>query len=165
MTSRRRPYSLAIAVAGLSLAVPCARARAEEPFDRTPVTCIIVSRVDYTKIVDEQTVLFYLPGDRVFRNRLHNGCPSLDRDDTIGYGVTPSRLARLCAGDLINTEEGVGCRVGPFEPITADEAKEILAADERDAGDVSSSDAALAPTASEAGAPPAETPAVGDQND
>jgi hypothetical protein len=163
MTSGRRPHPLAIAVAGLSLGVPCARAQADEPLDRSPVTCIIVSRLEYTKIVDEQTVLFYLPGDRVFRNRLHNGCPWLDRDDTIGYGVTPSRLARLCAGDLINTEDGVGCRVGPFEPITVDEAKEILAAEDDDG--VSSSDAAPAPAGSEAGAPPAEAPAVSDRKD
>jgi hypothetical protein len=120
-------------------------AQDEEPLDREPVTCINRSRLATTSIVDEQTVLFYFRGGRVLRNTLQHRCPNLDRTDTLAYGVTASRLASLCAGDLINTEDGVSCRIGPFVPMTAAEAKALLARDDEDSGVTTSSEAAAAP--------------------
>jgi uncharacterized protein DUF6491 len=147
MTSTFRLCGLAIAVAALPYAAPSARAQDEQSLERAPVACINVSRLQRAQIVDDQTILFYLPGDRVYRNTLQQRCQQLDRTDAIGYGITSSRLARLCEIDLITTEDGVTCQLGPFEPITRDEAKAIAAAARSDdVDDVASGDATPAPS-------------------
>ena len=156
MTSTFRPCRLAIAVAALPIAAPSARAQDERSLDRTPVACINVSRLQRMQIVDDRTILFYLPGNRVYRNSLHQRCPQLDPTDSIGYAITSSRLARLCEIDVIDTEDGATCQLGPFEPITRDEANAIAAAARRDAADdAAPGDATPAPADT---APPAESP-------
>jgi hypothetical protein len=60
----------------------------------------------------------------VYRNRLHQACPNIDQaSNAIQYPITSSRLPRLCADDVVTTmRDLIACRLGPFEPITADEA-------------------------------------------
>jgi hypothetical protein len=128
MTWRSRLYRAAIAVAGLPSTVPSALAQDEASIAREPVTCINVSRLQTIEIVDEQTIVFYLPGERIYRNSLHQRCPNLDRTDTIRYDITASRLARLCGSEMVDTEDGIRCRLGRFEPITRDEVKALAAA-------------------------------------
>ncbi len=127
MTSRNRLQLLAIAA--LSLAAPNTHAQDEEVLDRTPVTCITISRVQRMDVIDTQTLVFRMSNGRMYRNKLHQECPNIDRaNNPIQYPVTASRLPRLCEDDLVTTREQSTCRLGPFEPITDEEAKDLKAA-------------------------------------
>lgn len=97
-------------------------------FDREPVNCIIPSRIDRTKIIDERTVLFYMRGGDVYRNRLAYACRQLVKEKRFSYELVTNRL---CSVDTIFVLEywgtelrpGVPCGLGVFYPITEDEAE------------------------------------------
>ena len=99
-----------------------------EAFDREPVDCIIHSRIDRTKVIDERTVVFYMRGGDVYRNRLSYDCPRLVREKRFSYDV---RTSRLCSVDYISVleywgsslREGMPCGLGSFYPITEEEAE------------------------------------------
>ena len=102
----------------------------DEPFDRTPEDCIIVQRIDQTDAIDDQTIIFRMRGNRVYRNTLPSKCPGLQRENRIAY---QSSTARLCDIDTITVLEdfGVGfrpgftCRLGPFVPLSEAEVEDI----------------------------------------
>src|SRR5688572_32774502 len=71
-------------------------------FDRTPESCIIVSRIDQTDAIDDQNIIFRMRGDRVYRNTLPNKCPGLERENRIAY---KTRSSRLCNIDTIKVLE------------------------------------------------------------
>jgi hypothetical protein len=101
----------------------------DQPFDRTPVDCIIVSRIDKTDIIDDQTVLFFMRGNKqIYRNYLPRKCPGLEVEDRFGYQVHSSRL---CKVDMLTVLPRIGipttCRLGEFQPITREEAEELRA--------------------------------------
>jgi hypothetical protein len=110
-------------MAALSAAAPSSYAQDETALDRTPVSCITISRVRHMAVIDTQTLVFRMNNGQVYRNRLHQVCPNIDlASNAIEYPITSSRLPRLCADDVVTTREMITCRLGPFEPITADEA-------------------------------------------
>ena len=122
------------AIAGLSALLAAAGASGqdgdEQPFDRTPQDCIIVSRIDQTDALDDQTIIFRMRGRTVYRNTLPNKCPGLQRENRIAY---QSNTSRLCNIDTITVLEdfGVGfrpgftCRLGPFVPLSEAEVEDI----------------------------------------
>jgi hypothetical protein len=131
MTSRNRLQLLAIGA--LSLAAPNTHAQDEEALDRTTVDCVTVPRIKRMQVIDTQTLLFRMTDGRLYRNRLHEACPNIDRaSNWIEYPITASRLPRLCQDDLITTKEQSRCRLGPFEPITAEEAEALTEAADTD---------------------------------
>ena len=103
-------------------------AGAIEDFDREPVNCIMPSRIDRTEVIDERTVLFYMRGGDIYRNRLAYDCPRLVRERRFSYDV---RVNRLCNVDSITVLEywgtslrrGMACGLGLFYPITEEEAE------------------------------------------
>jgi hypothetical protein len=109
----------------------------DETFDRTPQRCIIVSSIDQTEAVDDQTIIFHMRGRAVFRNQLPRECPGLERENRIAY---ETRTSRLCSSDTITVLEdaGVGgfdrlgglrrgftCRLGEFMPMSPADVEEL----------------------------------------
>src|SRR6185503_453820 len=102
----------------------------DKPFDRTPENCVSVQRIDHTDAIDDQTIIFRMRGDRVYRNTLPSKCPGLQRENRIGWATSTSRL---CDVDTITVLEdfGVGfrpgftCRLGKFVPLSEAEVEDI----------------------------------------
>jgi hypothetical protein len=80
-----------------------------------------------TRVIDDQTVLFFHGRGRVYLNRLERECVGLARNGKFTFEVqTGARHARLCATDSITvlerTGRGFNCGLGMFEPISNEEA-------------------------------------------
>jgi hypothetical protein len=117
----------------LSALVVCAAPSAAQDgdeFDRTPEDCVATASIDRTKVIDDNTILFYMRGKKIFRNYLPRRCPGLERHERFMY---QSRSGRLCSVDTITVLEQWGaqltpsftCSLGAFQPITAEEAEDI----------------------------------------
>lgn len=114
-------------------------------FDRTPQRCIVVSNIDKTEAVDDQTIIFHMRGRAVYRNQLPRECPGLQRENRIGY---EARTARLCSNDTVTVLEDSGfggfdrgvdprdmqfgrfrrgftCRLGEFIPMSPADVEEL----------------------------------------
>ncbi len=121
------------------LAASSAAAQDEEAFDRTPRDCVVVQSIDKTDAVDDQNIIFYMRGNKAYRNHLPRKCPGLERENRIGY---ETRSSRLCAIDTITVLEdfGVGlrpgftCRLGEFVPLSPAEIEELEFREEGEAG-------------------------------
>jgi Family of unknown function (DUF6491) len=104
----------------------------DEPFDRTPDSCLSLTRIDRTRVLDDQTILFYMRDDRVYRNFLPRKCPGLAEQNRFSY---ESRTGRLCNIDTVTVleqwagrlEEGFTCRLGDFYPISPEEIEDLEA--------------------------------------
>ena len=89
--------------------------------------CVSLHQIDRTKVVDDDTVLFFLKGGDVVRNDLPRRCPTLMSENTFMYRTS---LEQLCNSDTITVLNDVGfgflpgatCSLGEFEAITEDEA-------------------------------------------
>ncbi len=81
-------------------------------------TCIHVTRIRRTEVIDGQTILFHLGRDRVYMNRLPRSCPGLARERAFSYTI---RGSQLCSMDIIRVLEkpimrtGAACGLGRFE--------------------------------------------------
>lgn len=119
--------SAKLSVLWILLALPLASAWAQESAEE-PVRCIQTTRIDRTEVIDDQTVVFYMRGRRIYVNHLDRACPGLDSGRPFSYRTTNSRL---CSVDTITVLEqsafglipGFTCGLGQFEP--ADE--EVIA--------------------------------------
>ena len=84
-------------------------------------SCISVSNIRDTDVIDERTIDFRTPGGRIYRNRLANSCPRLESS---GFTYTTT-ISRLCRGEIVYPIErfggelsrGPGCGLGEFVPI------------------------------------------------
>lgn len=109
-------------------------ARAQDDFDRTPEDCVHASRIRSTQVLDDQNILFYMRGNRVYRNELPEACPRLASEGRFLYERRVGQsIGRLCRIDSITVLESVGavpygatCRLGKFYPITQPEVDEIV---------------------------------------
>lgn len=93
--------------------------------------CVSLAAIRRTRIVDDQTIIFYMRGGDIFINRLPRRCTGLARGD--GYSYETS-LTRLCNTDIIRVLQRFGgaiprptlsCGLGFFQPTTA-EAIDLL---------------------------------------
>jgi hypothetical protein len=107
----------------------------EEEFDRTPVQCISMRQIEGTQIVDDQNILFYRRGGRIYLNELETRCPTLKRNKLFRYRLTSgTRTANLCDFHSITVVDGLTgtlshtCRLGMFHPISATQAEGLLVA-------------------------------------
>jgi hypothetical protein len=99
--------------------------------DDAPVRCLSMASIRSTRVIDDQTVLFFHGRGRVYVNRLERECVGLMRNSKFTYEVhTGARHARLCATDSITvlerTGRGFNCGLGMFEPISQDEADSFV---------------------------------------
>jgi hypothetical protein len=101
-----------------------------------PLRCLSMASIRSTRVVDDQTVLFFHGRGRVYVNRLERACVGLARNGKFTYEVhTGARHARLCETDSITvlerTGRGFNCGLGMFEPISQDEADTFVSGPSR----------------------------------
>ena len=125
--------------AALLASVPGTRAPADEKgkpakdLDRTPVDCVQSASISRKTAIDNKTILFSMKGNKFMRVDLPGACPSLTPGQTqlifITADASPGKLARLCSHDSFGVEHrpGSGCQLAKFNPITPDEASQLLA--------------------------------------
>jgi hypothetical protein len=103
-----------------------------ESRDDATINCISLNQVENTSVVDNDTILFYMRGDEVYRNDLPHDCPTLESEDTFMYRVT---IGQLCSVDVITVLMDMGsrfmpgpsCGLGMFREISAAEAETLEA--------------------------------------
>ena len=114
--------SLAISlVTALGLAVAAVPAFADvapvpPPPAQSGSRCINPSSIDHTKVLDDNTILFYLHGGETLRNTLLDKCIGL-RLSTRGFTYVV-RGGEIC-GNLQSikvNDTGAICQLGPFTP-------------------------------------------------
>lgn len=110
-------------------------AQEDEGDDEKPLRCLSMSSIRSTKIVDDNTVLFY-QGRRIFVNRLDRECVGLTRNGTFTYQVqSGARYVRLCDSDSITVLEpggrGFNCGLGLFDPVSEEEAESFVSGPNR----------------------------------
>ena len=99
-----------------------------EDFDREPVRCISPSSIRRTEVIDARTVLFYMRGGDVYRNRLAYDCPRLVREKRFSYELVTNRLCNVDTTFVLEywgseLRRGMPCGLGDFYPITEEEAE------------------------------------------
>jgi hypothetical protein len=97
---------------------PASKAPAVEVLGE-PVNCVTISRIRYTRVHDDYTIDFVLPGNEVYRNTLPNRCPQLGFEESFAYDAN---VGQLCSVDMISViERGAGrgprCSLGKFTPV------------------------------------------------
>ena len=163
MSSHRLHARFAPVVLVLALSAAPAFAQDEDAFDRTPEDCLSTAAIARTKVIDDQTILFYMRGKRVYRNYLPRKCPSLERQERFMY---EARGGRVCDSDTITVLEqwgarlqpGFTCPLGAFQPITPEEAEDLQLDEETHEGpgrDAIRSEPVELPADEPADAPPA----------
>ena len=96
--------------------------------DREPTNCVTVNRIKRTDVIDDNNILFYMRGGKIYRNYMSRRCPRLKREDSFSYDV---RTNSLCNVDVIYVLErfgsslrrGPACGLGMFYEISEDEAE------------------------------------------
>jgi len=113
-------------------AAGAADARTEIVLDRTPLSCISMSRIQRTEVIDDRTVLFVGRG-RAYVNVLEQNCPTLKANGLFRYRINSGiRTARLCDSQAITVIDRLtdslttNCRLGSFHPITTEEVDLLL---------------------------------------
>jgi hypothetical protein len=107
--------------------------KAAKDIDRTPVDCVPLSSISRKTAIDNKTILFSLKGNKFARVDLPGACASLTPGQTqlifITQDASAGKLAKLCSHDSFGVEHrpGSGCGLAKFNPITADEATQLLA--------------------------------------
>ena len=79
-------------------------------------TCLGISKIQETKILDDQTILFKSDMNKIYINRLPKQCSGLKIADAFSYGTS---LSRLCSVDMIRVLENDSsatstCGLGEF---------------------------------------------------
>ncbi len=95
-----------------------------------PEDCISLMRLDYSDVVDDRTILFFMTNKDVRLNTLPSACPGLDREERFMYRVT---MNKLCQTDVITVLynagdgflEGPSCQIGAFQPISREAAQKL----------------------------------------
>jgi hypothetical protein len=94
--------------------------------------CISLARIDRTRVVNDNTILFYMLGPDVYVNNLPRRCNGLKRTDAFSYETS---LSQLCNTDIIRGLRNLGgqfvpstaCGLGLFVPITEEQIELLLA--------------------------------------
>ncbi len=92
--------------------------------------CVSLNLIDRTDVIDDRNILFYMRGDRVYRNILPHRCPGLAFEEKFMYRTS---LGQLCDVDIITVLDDIGfglrmgasCGLGMFYPITEQEAEDL----------------------------------------
>jgi hypothetical protein len=85
-----------------------------------PANCVNISRIRYTRVHDDYTIDFVLPGNEVYRNTLPNRCPQLGFEERFAY---EAHTGQLCSIDTIAVLQGGAagrgprCSLGKFVPV------------------------------------------------
>ncbi len=114
----RTPLTLVVAI--LASAPTIAETTPASAADSdTRQSCVQLSDIRSTNVVDSRTIDFIMRGGRTYRNTLRNRCAGLTRQDAFSYRTS---LPRLCSVDIIRVldtaggavREGAACALGAF---------------------------------------------------
>ncbi len=100
----------------------------EALLDRTPENCISVNRIRSTKVIDDETILFYMRGGDIYQNILDRDCPRLEQNNRFMYETFGGRLCEIDTITVLEQfggglDRGFTCPLGGFYPITELEAE------------------------------------------
>jgi hypothetical protein len=95
-----------------------------------PEQCVMLSRIDHTDVIDDQNILFYMNGGKIYRNHLPYPCSGLRFNDSFMYRTS---LSQLCNVDIITVLDNIGfgftprnsCGLGLFYPVTKDDVAKL----------------------------------------
>ncbi len=125
----RKAFALCIAAAmaagGTGLAGLYAKDKKPAPEMRVvgeAKSCVQLTSIRSTNIVDNQTIDFEVNGGKTLRNVLPYNCPGLKSQDAFSYRTS---LSQLCSVDTIRVlnnyggelNEGVACGLGKFQQV------------------------------------------------
>jgi len=118
-------------VAALSCSVA---ARAQGGLDAEPQSCVRAESIRSTSVINDQTIIFYMPRNRIFRNDLPESCPHLAQAGRFMYERrVGQRVGRLCNVDSITVIDaslvppyGATCGLGMFYPIDEADIADML---------------------------------------
>lgn len=136
-------------MAGLAAAVLAAGCAGTGPAEREPrptdvaaddpaaVRCVDLLRVDRTKVVDDENILFYMKDGTIYRNQLPHRCPGLAREERFMYRPHANRLCDLDTITVLTNfggglNQGAGCGLGRFHPVDPDDVEELIEILQRD---------------------------------
>lgn len=92
--------------------------------------CLLVNRIRHTKVVDDQTVLFYMPQNQIYKNVLPHKCNLLGSYKAVFYKPTGNQLCSVDAiGPLITDQPSMSratCGLGTFELIDKATADKLI---------------------------------------
>jgi hypothetical protein len=90
------------------------------------VTCVTLTQIRNTNVVDDQTIDFVMNDGTVLRNTLPNRCPGLGFQRAFSYSTSLSRLCNVDIITVVNTGggpvRGASCGLGQFVPVKPAEA-------------------------------------------
>ncbi len=87
-----------------------------------PKSCVNISQIRSTKVVDNSTIDFRMAGGKTYRNALPQSCPGLRFEDRFSYRTS---INQLCSVDIVRVlhdqggrlYEGAGCGLGKFQMV------------------------------------------------
>ncbi len=114
MKSSLRNWSLTLALAA-TMAAPAA-ALAESATPESHPSCINVAFIDHTRVLDDNTILFFLRGGQTVKNSLDGRCFGL-RNSTRGFTYV-AQNDEVCGNmqSIRVNDTGSICLLGPFSP-------------------------------------------------
>ena len=95
------------------------------------VSCINVSRIRSTKIVDDSSIIFDMRGRTIYLNILPRQCRGLAREGRFSYRSSSGSLChldsiRILYGTATGIREGASCGLGYFQEVTEEDLELIL---------------------------------------
>ena len=126
-------HPLFFAALALSAAAAAPSAYAQDDSAQVAQACINTAAIHHTTVLDDRTILFFMRDHATYRNTLSATCPGLNTEKRFMYGQ--SSLNTVCKGGVINVlyygfgemTRGASCWLGVFEPLSRDEAEELVA--------------------------------------
>jgi hypothetical protein len=110
---------------------------ASAPSSPKTTSCIQLNQIERTEILDDQTMIFHMRGNKAWKNKLPNKCPRLKFE---GRYLFKTSINSICNTDIITVlfqtgggvsglQEGASCGLGTFEefkplPKTAKQTKQ-----------------------------------------
>jgi hypothetical protein len=130
-TQARCAIAIAALLPGFAAGTAQAQENAEQSqaeLDRTPTDCVLLNRVARNQGVNDHQIVFFMRGNTYYLNVLDAACQSLTAGETslvFHYRTRSAKITRICDTDTFTVERQtsrIGCGLGKFTPITAEEA-------------------------------------------
>jgi len=113
-------FHRAALLAACCLATTLAGASAGTTADDAADRCITGNRIDHTKVLDDQTILFVMRDHTVYRNRFPLRCLGLKNEpDGFTYAPTDPGTDELCSNQMVIrlNSSRMSCQIGAFEQM------------------------------------------------
>ncbi|MEI6419829.1 MAG: hypothetical protein WCO82_12240 [Sphingomonadales bacterium] len=111
--------------AGLALLSMATAALATRPVpsaEANAKSCLSLSQIQQSRVIDDQTIEFTTRNRQVWRNRLPSRCPGLGFERAFSYSTS---IPQLCSFDIITVLQqsagvrpGASCGLGVFVPVS-----------------------------------------------